>query len=236
MNQNQYKYEYCDIKEKYILLKTLFVGGNNNKYHQIASDLKDKLSKTNLLAYILSEIMKDIKINNDEYVIIASYCLKDMREISDLDVVVLDSAYSKLKDNNIGVVDTAKISTTERVSLRFPDLETETSGIIEIEFFPKAIDAGFPSDEYSLKALHEDKKIQYDDYGNPYYDIMTCIDQYSCISKKDDKYYMGDYEIDRKRIEKNISHLEKILNFYENNIVIKEYAEKQITKLKSLLE
>jgi hypothetical protein len=81
----------------------------------------------------------------------------------------------------------------------------------EIEFFPKPRDVGFPSDYYSLENLQLNNLLDHDAYGNPYFNEITCIDQYSGITRDGDgSYFMEKYKVSRERVEKNISHLKHI--------------------------
>lgn len=248
---NQKRYQLC--KQDYVHIKTIKtiktnalrmnsligsqLGGNiNDKYIEMADELnKEGLSKTNILAKVLSQIMRDMEISNQEYMIIASYCLKEFREVTDLDVIILKDAYSKLKSHQIGEISIAKISGDERIVFKLSNIDENA----EIEFFPKNEDDGFPTNKFSIKNLHETNSLQYDDYGNAYYNIEMCIEQYADVVKRDDKYFMGGiFEISSDRIRKNISHMEKIKDLTEhstNNKIVKNLVETKIRYLKSLL-
>jgi hypothetical protein len=192
------------------------------KYNDIAACLAGKLNKTDILALILSLIVKDCGVQNDQYMIIASYCLKDFRDVGDLDVIITTDGYAKLKKAKIGKVATAKISGDERIMLSFPEIDDEA----EIEFFPKKCDEGFPSTKFSICNVRKEGRLVYDHYNNPYYNIDTCIDQYADIVMINDKYYLGDYETNTKRIVKNISHLQKILDNIEDMGIRKKIVDK----------
>ena len=105
----------------------------------------------------------------------------------------------------------------------------------EIEIFPKSKKIGFPSNYYSLENLQSKNLLSYDNYGNPYFNELTCIKQYSNISKNDDgTFYAETYKISRERVEKNVSHLKKIF-FNTTNLKNKKYCEKKIVFLENLL-
>jgi hypothetical protein len=64
----------------------------------------------------------------------------------------------------------------------------------------------------------------------------TCIAQYSDVIKRDNEYYNGDFKINKDRVIKNISHLEKIKDHYKNDATIIDIVNKKIEYLKFLIE
>ena len=227
-----YKKKYFKYKHKYQMLKNKFQYGGYKFIHDIVNKMiEDGEPKTKILSKILSEIMKKLKINNMDYMIIASYCLHKYRTITDLDVIVdANTAYPLLKNSGIFEVSIAKISGDERLVLKIPEIDIDA----EIEIFPKERNVGFPTEYYSLNNLHLNNLLLYDEYGNPYYNEITCILQYSDISYKDDKYYVGEYEISPQRVRKNISQLEFIKN-NTKNIETKIFCEEKIFNLKEMV-
>lgn len=234
----EYYNKYLKYKSKYLLLKNNMVGGArmaeltiDDINTKIVELQKEKHTKTQIMAYILSLIMKTLKIPNSEYMVIAGYCLNQMREVGDLDVIVSISAYKKLKESNIVEVSVSKISKDERLFIKFPTIDEEA----EIEFFGKKKSEGFPSNKFSLKKLQKENKLDYDNYGNPYYNLETCIELYSDVKKQDGKFIIsGKFEISIERVMKNISHLEKIRDF-TNDMRLKELCVNNIKYLQELL-
>lgn len=220
---------------KYIKYKTKYL---NFRHIQSTTHAKKFVlhggNKTDVLAQKLKEIVTRVSITNDEYFIMASYCLKEMREVTDLDVVVLDTAYEKLKQNKIGQIDIAKISQDERIIVKLPEIADDA----EIEFFPKKRNIGFPSNDFSFDNLQKGNNLIYDEYGNPYYDIQTCVAQYSQITRINDEYFLGDYKINKDRLLKNISHLKFIRDFYleKGDTKISDMVDGKINKLIKLLD
>lgn len=231
--ENNYKKKYFKYKKKYIMLKNLFQYGGQETIHDIVNKMiDDGENKNKILSKIISVIMKKLKINVTDYVIIASYCLHKYRNISDLDVVVdIETAYPLLKNSGLFEVSTAKISGDERLILKIPEIDTNA----EIEIFPKERNIGFPTEYYSLNNLHLNNLLIFDEFGNPYYDEITCIKQYSDILFKDNKFYIGEYEISLDRVIKNIKHLEIIKNNTEN-INTKMYCDEKILNLKEIIK
>lgn len=197
-------------------------------YDNIASVVKDEISnKTDQLAFMLRLIMMENNIRKNQYMIIASYCLKKYREIGDLDVIVTENAYAKLKENSNITVSTAKISGDERIIVELPSIGKD----VEIEFFPKANGIGFPSNYFSLANLKKTRNLISDKFGNLYYNIKTCIKQYSCVELRNGEYYLGDFRVNKKRVSKNLNHLLKIKETMHSN----RYLDQSIEKLEDLL-
>lgn len=227
-----YKKKYFKYKQKYQVLKKTFQYGGHNFIHDMVDKMiEDGETKTKILPKILSEIMKKLKINIMDYAIIASYCLHKYRNITDLDVIVDATAYPLLKNSGIFEVSTAKISRDERLVLKLPKIDPNA----EIEIFPKERNEGFPSEKFSLNNLHLEDLLLYDEYGNPYYNEITCILQYSDISYKNNKYFVGEHEISLDRVMKNISQLEFIKN-NTKNIQTKMFCDEKILNLKYMIE
>jgi hypothetical protein len=198
-------------------------------YNNIAKSLKKYMSKTNIMAFILGLIISDAKIKQNQYMIIASYCLKEYRSCGDLDVVITINGYEKLKKLECGTICKAKISGNKRIIIKLSALGNNT----EIEFFPKKFGEGFPSKYFSIKNLRENNKLLIDDFGNPYYNIKTCIEQYSLIKKNNNEYYLGDFKVNKERVIKNIGHLNIIKNKMKGRVP--KYLLSSIKYLESIL-
>ncbi|MBM3931265.1 MAG: hypothetical protein FJ336_08355 [Sphingomonadales bacterium] len=236
-----YKDKYIKYKTKYLELKDMDInnqtGGNGNidldYINDMIQNLKEKsYSKNNILAFVLKKIMDKLGLTDKQYVIIAGYCLNKYKDVTDLDVIVQKGKpYNKLRNSGLFMIDTARISKDERLVLKLINIDENA----EIEIFPKRKNIGFPSNYYSLENLQLENLLSYDNYGNPYFNELTCIKQYSDISKNDDgTFYMNTYKISRERVEKNISHLKNIfLNITDKKI--KKYCKEKIFFLENLL-
>lgn len=200
-------HKYNKYKSKYLLLK----GGNNQKF-----------------AEYLATFMKKHHVNNTDYAIIAGYAVGQItgRVVTDLDVIVNKKAYailSNITDNKNLHESTTAISNTKKVQL-----DTEFG---EIEFFERE-NTGFPSDAFSLTNLHKNDMLSYDKFGNPYLNEMATIEHYANIKKDGDKYILGDYNVNKERVEKNINHLTAIYNVNKKKT---DDLAKKIEFLKELL-
>ena len=224
---NKYKIKYLNLKFK------KQIGGTSTITEQIEQIVSLSSDSTQALAYILSIIMHSLEIGADKYMIMSSYCLHKIRPITDLDVIVTPDAYSKLQQSGLFKEDIAKISKDTRLLIEFPKLGTDAS----IEIFPKNIDTGFPSDEFSLLALQTTNKLAYDKYSNPYFDPETCVRLYSSVNKRDGKFYASDrYEISESRVRKNIDLLRFIADHDKENPIIRKLCKEKILLLTELLD
>jgi hypothetical protein len=159
------------------------------------------------LAYLLRNIINIANISNEDYAIIAGYGLRNIREVTDLDVAVSKNAYEKLKTLDFLIEGTSKISNTPRLFIDLPFIEKDAS----IEFF-ELEKTGFPSDRYSLRNLQKNHDLILDKFQNPYINLPIVIELYSDVILKNNKLYAGEqYEIPVNRLDKNISH-HKIIN------------------------
>ncbi len=232
-----YYSKYLKYKNKYINFKFKLVGGSNKfdlktQIDQIINhDTIKGETKTYILAHVLKLIMDWCWINKSQYMIMAGYCLRGIRTVGDLDVIVTPEAYSKLKSTGVFVISQAKMSTGERLEITFPSIDSEAS----IEIFSWEPNQGFPSDDFSLSTLQKTNALVEDEFENPYFGISTCIKLYSDVEKVGSKYIVsGKVEINKARVEKNISHLEKIRDGYSDPI-IKSLCEEKIGNLNKLL-
>jgi len=197
-----YRHQYLKYKRKYLSMK----GGNNK-----------------LFAEYLANFMKEHDIANTQYAIIAGYCVARItgRIVTDLDVIISKDAYNKLSDA-IDSSESAAISKTPKLSL-----ETQYG---EIEFFERE-NTGFPSNTFSLKNLHKNKMLDYDEFDNPFLNTQATILHYADVKKVGDKLILGEgHEITPERLKKNISHLTLI-----NNIINDKELDRTIKSLQNLL-
>ena len=178
------------------------------------------IRKTDILAYLLRNIINIANISNEDYAIIAGYGLRNIREVTDLDVAVSKNAYEKLKTLDFLIEGTSKISNTPRLFIDLPFIEKDAS----IEFF-ELEKTGFPSDRYSLRNLQKNHDLILDKFQNPYINLPIVIELYSDVILKNNKLYAGEqYEIPVNRLDKNISHLQTLLKNqrYHHKIINKK--------------
>ncbi len=231
-----YENKYIKYKTKYLELKNHSGGGKKfdlDHINNMIEELKKKnYGKNMLMAHILKQIMDKFKITKKQYMVIAGYCLHKYKDVTDLDIVIQEGApYNKLRKSGLFDVDTAKISGDERLVLKLANIDKDA----EMEFFPKSRKIGFPSNYYSLANLQSKKLLDYDEYGNPYFNEITCVKQYSDVTYNNGIYYMNEYKISKERVEKNISHLRNIMaNTLDEKII--KYCKKKIIFLENLLK
>jgi hypothetical protein len=232
-----YYHKYLKYKNKYINLVNLQGGSlvKNVTQSQINEIVKEDRTngqtKTYILAHVLKEIMDRCGIPQNQYMIIAGYCLKNLKEVGDLDVIVTPTAYERLKSTGLFDVLQAKISKTERLVVKLEAIGPDA----EIEIFGSEPTTGFPTDDFSLVNLQKTNALISDEFGNMYYGTNTCIELYSNLEKIDNKYIIfGTFEIDEQRVRKNISHLKTIRDGY-SDFVIKSLCQEKIDNLEKIL-
>ena len=190
---------------------------------------QQQITIAKLLAQRLKILMEEHEIPKIEYAIIAGYGLKDYREISDLDVILSKSAYTKLKRNrkNNGIkIGSAGISKDEKLYLNVPEIDAlNLKSIVEIEFFERE-QTGFPSEEFSLRNLQKNGGLIEDEYENPYLSLETLVKYYTVHQDNKGKLWNGDYEINKERLEKNLSHLKLLYQNLPNINDLKSIIDK----------
>lgn len=205
---------------------------NTRKYYDNIVRKNSNMKKSDLLAYLLSLIMQNNNIDQETYIIIASYCLKDYREVTDIDVIATPESYQILREklikNKIGVIGIGKISNDERIIIDFSNIAEGA----EIEIYKNEEDIGFPTNNFSFKNLRKSNSLKKDSYGNNYFNLDMCIELYSTVKKINNEYYVGKFKINKERIEKNIGQLQQILTHNPNK---KFFIKQKITYLKNLI-
>ncbi len=194
---------------------------------------QQQITKSQLLAQKLRIVIEEHEIQNTEYAIIAGYCLKDYRDVNDLDVILSKSAYIKLKRNrkqNGIKIGSAGISNDEKLYLKVPEIDLlNLESIVEIEFFEREL-TGFPSKEFSLRNLQNTDSLIEDEYGNPYLNPKTLVKYYTVRKDNKGKFWNGDHEIKKERLEKNLGHLKLLFENVPNLKDLKSTIE-QMEKL-----
>jgi hypothetical protein len=187
------------------------------------------MKKTDILALILSIIMKNNNIPNAEYVIISGYALREVREVTDLDVAVSKKAYKILKKSKIFQMGKSKINNNERLFLDLSHLGENA----EIEIF-EVENHGFPDDRFTVRNIHKNKYIILDPFGNPYLNAKGASNLYGDAKLIDNKIIIGDdIEINKERLIKNITQLKLLLKIYPKEI---KYIKNKIEKQEKILE
>lgn len=189
------------------------------------------MNRTDILAYILRNIILQADLNENDYAIFAGYGLRNIREVTDLDVAVSKSGFQKLKKLDYLRKGKAKINNTVRLFLDLPFIGKDAS----IEFF-ELENKGFPSNKFSLRNLQKHNYLTKDIFNNPYINLLCVIDLYSNVKIANNKIYVGDnYEISLERLEKNISHLNILLKKQKKHHKIIKEKIKYLEELKKII-
>lgn len=182
------------------------------------------LSKTDFLGLYLKLLCLRYGIESRAYVIIAGYCLRIYgREVGDIDVVMNNRAFDILKKARVGEY---KVKGVENLFIKL------IHGL-EVEIY-KCEDSGFPSNDFSVKNLHNNDMVDSDKYFNPFLNEMALINYYSDAKKIEGKYHVGDQVFSEGKIRKNIGHLDLILNKTRSENV-RDFARTKIVFLTELL-
>lgn len=182
------------------------------------------LSKTYFLAFYVKLLCLRYRIKVSDYAIIAGYCLhKYGRIVTDIDVIVNDSAFEKLHIANVGKF---SINGVEKILITIPNTN------LEIEIYKRET-TGFPSNYFSVTNLHKNNLVDYDKFNNPYLNEKTLIHFYSEVKKTDNRFCVGDQFFSKEKIQKNIGHLRLVQTHTTSN---KEIVYDKILYLTKLIQ
>jgi|SRR5579872_7331877 len=166
----------------------------------------------------LKEILTFANVEKNDYAIIAGYCLYQMRDVGDIDVIVSKNAFEKLETLDILKKGIATLDGVKKLYIEFEDIGNNA----EIEFFEKE-NKGFPDDRFSLRNMQVKNMLVDDDYGNCMIAPLYLLEFYSNIDH---------IRSNKARILKNIGHLNLIKEHhheYESEIC------KKISELENVL-
>ena len=133
----------------------------------------EKLSS--ILHYL---IVEKANISQDDYYIIGSYSLRNYREINDLDVVINNLEFDKLKLLNIGLF-TNKFDEPYwllDMTKLYNDIFNENISDFSIEIFSKSKNKGIPTDNFSLQSLNIKNGLEKDENKHSYFSLLTLLD------------------------------------------------------------
>lgn len=166
----------------------------------------------------LKEILSSADIEKNDYAIIAGYCMYQMRDVGDIDVIVSKCAFERLKRISILQKGNAALDGADKLYIKFEDIGNDA----EIEFFEKE-NNGFPDDRFSLRNMQRDNMLVEDDYGNCVIAPLYLLEFYSSIDH---------IRHNKTRILKNIGHLKLIKEHYVEYVDI---IDEKINVLEKLL-
>jgi hypothetical protein len=160
-----------------------------NSIHNIIYD--EHTTKYQKLSDILKIVIDYCNINNNKYMIIASYCIRNYREINDLDMNMLSDEWEKLRklvNMGIGIIE------TYNGQLRyFLDMTSEYKKVdpnvkdFSIEIFKKEANEGFPNETFSIGYLVKHNGLERDENKHYYFSKNTLLRWKKTMMREKDK-------------------------------------------------
>jgi hypothetical protein len=166
--------------------------------------------KSNKLSDILKLIVDKCNINQNKYVIIGSYGIRNYREIGDLDVVMEKTEWNKLAHLPVG-----RVETYNGQNRYFLDLTDEykkidpTATDFSIEIFSKEPNEGYPNNEFSIEYLYEHNGLARDENNHQHFTRKTLLKWKKTTNRPKDvpdakliEFLIEKYKTHRKRCPK----------------------------------
>ena len=151
----------------------------------------ENTTKYQKLSDILKILVDYCDINNDKYMIIASYCIRNYREINDLDMNMLSNEWDKLL--KLVVLGIGTIETYKGQLRYFLDMTEEykklepTAKDFSIEIFKKDLNDGFPNETFSLGYLLDHNGLDRDENKHLYFNKNTLLRWKKTMMREKDK-------------------------------------------------
>lgn len=159
--------------------------------HKIDRIIKDDDTKYQKLSNILKLLVDFCKINKKSYMIIGSYCIREHREINDLDMNMLSKEWDKLKELEelgVGITETYNnqlryfLDMTDEYNKKYPGTKD-----FSIEIFRKEATEGFPNDNFSLAYLIKHKGLDKDENKHYFFNKKTLLKWKKTMNREKDK-------------------------------------------------
>tara|TARA_R100001163_G_scaffold65718_1_gene64244 strand:- start:4979 stop:5608 length:630 start_codon:yes stop_codon:yes gene_type:complete len=126
-----------------------------------------KINKNFLMPLILSMIVNFCGIDQSKYHILASYGIRAIKQIGDLDINMEEKEWKKLEKSGMGK---AGIYNNQlRYFIELPEVSDDA----EMEIFSKKTTEGFPDPSFSHKSLQP--MLLVDQFGHHYYHVDTLV-------------------------------------------------------------
>jgi hypothetical protein len=151
----------------------------------------ENITKCQKLSAILKIILDYCDIDNNKYMIIASYCIRNYREINDLDMNMISDEWGKLNKlvkRGIGVIQ--PYNGQMRYFLDITDEYRKIDPIatdFSIEIFKKESNEGFPNDTFSIEHLLNHDGLNRDDNNHLFFNKETLLRWKKTMMREKDK-------------------------------------------------
>lgn len=151
----------------------------------------ENITKYQKLSDILKIILDYCDIDNNKYMIIASYCIRNYREINDLDMNMISDEWDKL--NKLVNHGNGVIQSYNGQMRYFLDMTDEYKKIVSnatdfsIEIFKKELNEGFPNETFSIEYLLNHDGLNRDDNNHLYFNKETLLRWKKTMMREKDK-------------------------------------------------
>ena len=151
----------------------------------------ENITKYQKLSDILKIILDYCDIDNNKYMIIASYCIRNYREINDLDMNMISDEWDKL--NKLVNHGFGGIQSYNGQMRYFLDMTDEYKKIVSnandfsIEIFKKELNEGFPNETFSIEYLLTHDGLNRDDNNHLYFNKETLLRWKKTMMREKDK-------------------------------------------------
>lgn len=160
-----------------------------NKINNIIYD--ENTTKYQKLSDILKLLIDYCHINNNKYMIIASYCIRNYREINDLDMNMISDEWNKLqKLVTIGIGIIEPYNGQLRYFLDMTDDYKKLNPSVKdfsIEIFKKDLNEGFPNETFSIGYLLKHNGLDRDENKHLYFNKNTLLRWKKTMMREKDK-------------------------------------------------
>jgi len=155
--------------------------------------INKKLNKHQKLSNILKYICIDIcKIDQSKYMIIASYGLREYRNINDIDMNMDNDEFLKLEEATklgLGSLEFYNGQIRWKIDLTntYNKLTKSHENDFSIECFMKDSKIGFPNNNFSLNKLSKNGGLENDFNGHQYFSLKTLLKWKKTMNREKDK-------------------------------------------------
>lgn len=137
-----------------------------------------KINKNFLMPLVLSMIIQFCEIDQSKYHILASYGIRAIKQVGDLDINMDSHEWKKLERSGMGKA--GIYNGQMRYFIEIPEISDDA----EMEIFSKKPSEGFPNSDFSHSKLED--KFMIDQFGHNYYHVDTLIKWKEIVHREKD--------------------------------------------------
>jgi len=149
------------------IIKNIILDNNLKKYQKYSKILK----------YLFVDIAN---INQNKYFIGGSFCIREYKQINDLDIYVDKNKFFKLEkviNKNIGKLDffDGNMRLIYDITDEYNFLTKSNEKEFSIEAFEKLSSEGYPNNKFSLDYLQKNNLLDKDENGHQFFNLNTLL-------------------------------------------------------------